>query len=273
MRYIVLTILLIVANVAAFSAFEQNEAGAKPYALGGAFVALADNAWAVFYNPAGIARLVHNEVSVFYLPQQFGLKELSTTVIAGNYNSNVGTFGFGVRRFGFSLYKEITATIAYASMFLGVYAGANLNYYSLTISNYGNDVAIGMDAGILFPLVKDFDFGISVKNLNMPTIGKRREKLPQIFSTGINYSPVENLVVAADYRKEIGFEGSPRFGVEYKVFEFASLRAGAANNPPTYTAGIGVEYKFIQIDYSFFTHQELGMSHTFSVTLIWGGIK
>lgn len=273
MKYIVLTILLIVINVSGFSAFEQNEAGAKPYALGGAFVALADNGWAIFYNPAGIARLMHNEVSVFYLPQQFGLKELSTTSIAGNYNSIVGTFGFGVRRFGFSLYKEITASIAYASMFLGVYAGVNLNYYSLTISNYGNDAAIGVDAWILFPLVRSLDFGICAKNLNMTTIGRGREKLPQIFSTGVSYSPVENLVVVADYRKEIAFEGSPRFGVEYKVFDFASLRVGAANNPPTYTAGIGVEYKFIQIDYSFFTHQELGISHTFSVTLIWGGVK
>jgi long-subunit fatty acid transport protein len=273
MKYIVLTILVIVINVSGFSAFEQNEAGTKPYALGGAFVALADNAWAIFYNPAGIARLVHPEISIFYMPQQFGLKELSTTSIAGNYNSNVGALGFGVRRFGFSLYKEITASFTYASMFLGVYAGVNLNYHSLTISNYGNDAAIGVDAGFIFPLVRGLDFGICVKNLNMPTIGRGREKLPQIFSTGVSYSPLDNLIVAADYRKEISFEGSPRFGVEYRVFDFASLRIGAANNPPTYTAGIGVAYEFIQFDYSFFTHQELGISHTFSVTLIWGGIK
>lgn len=273
MRYIVLTLLIIVLNVSGFSAFEQNEAGARPYALGGAYVAIADNAWAIFYNPAGFARLSHNEISVFYLPQQFGLKELSTTAIAGNYYSNAGTFGFGVRRFGFNLYNEITASLSYASMFLGVCAGVNLNYYSLTISNYGSDAAIGVDVGIIFPLVRGLDFGICAKNLNMPTIGKGREKLPQIFSTGVSYSPVENLVVGADYRKEIAFEGSQRFGVEYKVFEFASLRVGAANNPPTYTAGIGVEYEFIQIDYSFFKHQELGISHTFSVSFIWGGVK
>jgi hypothetical protein len=55
------------------------------------------------------------------------------------------------------------------------------------------------------------------------------------------------------------------------VFDFASLQIGAADGPTSYTAGIDVEYKFIKLDYSFFTHQEIGITHTFSITFIWGG--
>jgi hypothetical protein len=271
MKYIYLTIFTFVISTSVYGAFEQNEAGARSSALGGAFVGLADNSWAIFYNPAGLARLMHNELSVFYLPQQFGLKELSTTAIAGNINSKIGTVGFGLRSFGFSLYKEITGSLSYANEFGGADLGVSINYYSLTISGYGSDAAVGVDVGILLPLFRNFNFGISAKNLNMPTIGKAKEKLPQIFSTGISYSPVDNFILVTDYRKEISFEGSTRFGVEYKVFDFASLRIGATNGPPSYTAGIGFEYKFIKLDYSFYTHQELGITHTFSITFILGG--
>jgi hypothetical protein len=241
MKYIYLTILTIVISTSVNGAFEQNEAGARASPLGGAFVGLADNSWAIFYNPAGLARLTHNELSVFYLPQQFGLRELSTTAMTCNYNSKIGAVGFGLRSFGFNLYKEITGTLCYANEFAGADLGVSINYYSLTISSYGNDAAVGVDVGLLLPLSRNLNFGLFARNLNMPAIGKAKEKLLQIFYTGISYSPAENFIFVADYRKEISFAGSFRFGVEYKVFDIASLCIGAANGPPSYLAGIGVE--------------------------------
>jgi hypothetical protein len=271
MKYFIQILLLVGINISGFSAFEQNEGGARSMALGGAFVGLANNPWAIYYNPAGISNIVDNEMSIFFLPQQFGLMELSTAMIAGNYKSKVGAFGFGLRKFGFNLYKEISGCLSYSNEVFGINVGINLNYYSLTIAGYGRDAAIGVDVGVLFPLVQNLQIGMSTKNINMPTLGERKEKLPQIFSTGISYSPVENLVVVMDYYKEVTYEGSFRFGTEYKVFDFASLRVGAANQPAVYSLGAGVEYKFIQLDYSFCVHQELGITHAFSITLKWGG--
>jgi hypothetical protein len=271
MKYQIAVTLLIILKTTVFSAFEQNEAGARAYAMGGAFVASADNCWSIFYNPGGLIRMSHNEFSLFYLPRQFGLKELSTSVVAGNIRSNVGSIGFGLRRFGFNLYKEITGCVTYSNEISDVGVGITVNYYSLTISGYGSDAAIGLDVGILFPVLNNLNLGVVVKNINMATIGKAKEPIPQIYSTGLSYSPLENMTITVDYRKEISYEGSVRTGMEYKVFDMAYLRIGAANVPSTYSAGIGFEYEFFKFDYSFYTHQELGITHTFSLTIIWGG--
>jgi hypothetical protein len=125
MKYIYLMIFTFVLSTSVYGAFEQNELGARSSALGGAFFGLADNSWVIFYNPSDLARLAYNELS-FYLPQQFGLKELSTTAITGNCNSKIGIIGLGLRSFGFSLYKEITGSLSYANEFAGADLGVSI---------------------------------------------------------------------------------------------------------------------------------------------------
>ncbi|MBU1299333.1 MAG: hypothetical protein KKF20_06795 [Bacteroidetes bacterium] len=263
-------VVFLSSAVPSFASFEGYETGSRAKSLGNAFVGLADDCWAIYYNPAGLARINQNNFSFFYLPNQFGLSELTTAAIAGSYSTQFGTFGVGVRKFGFELYKELSVTVSYANNVAGIYFGANLNYNHLAIRGYGSDAAIGLDAGVLLPLIKNLYLGVAAKNVNIPTIGKSKEKLPQVFSTGISYTPVNNLILLVDYQKELGFDASPKFGAEYKIFDMLSLRFGVSDNPTSFASGVGIEIAFVHFDYALFTHQELGISHSATITFRWG---
>ncbi len=257
-----------------FAAFESYETGSRAKSFGNAFVGLADDCWAIYYNPAGIVRINQNTFSFFYSPNQFELSELNTAAVAGNFSTQFGTFGVGVRKFGFELYKEISATVSYANSIAGIYFGTNFNYHYLAIRGYGTDAAISLDAGVLLPLfssvISELFLGISAKNINIPSIGKSREKLPQVFCSGISYSPLNNLILLVDYQKEIGFDASPKFGAEYQIFDMLSLRFGVSDNPTSFASGVGIEVAFVRLDYALFTHQELGFSHSATITFRWG---
>ncbi len=271
MRKIIILLFLLHQFVDA--GFEQTNVGSRPNSIGGAFVGLSDDCWSIFYNPAGLSRSMQNQAAVYYSPRPFGLSELSTTAFAANYFTTFGTFAFAAKKYGFDLYKEISGTLSYSNSFLGINIGTNFHIHTLTIKGYGNDYTIGVDVGILFPLAYNLFFGFSTKNINAPTIGKVKEKLPQVFSFGTSYSPINNLFLLIDYEKEIMFDASLKAGFEYWIFEFAALRFGVNEKPSTISGGLGLKYSSLKIDYAFINHQELGLTHSITVGFLWGELK
>lgn len=271
MKVIIIFIFLLQYSVIA--GFEQTNIGSRANAIGGAFVGLSDDCWGIFYNPAGLSRLIHNEAAVYYSPRPFGLSELSTTALAFNYYITYGTFAFAAKKYGFELYKEISGTLSFANSILGINIGTSFHVHTLTIKGYGNDYTIGIDLGIIFPLASNLLFGCSAKNINAPTIGQKKEKLPQLFSFGTSYSPVNNLLLLLDYEKEIMFDGSIKAGIEYRVFDFGALRFGVNEKPSSVSAGLGLKYSSLKIDYAFINHQELGLTHSITIGFLWGERK
>lgn len=249
--------------------FEQIEGGARPRAIGGAFVGLADDVWAIQYNPAGLVRLPSPEFSGFYSPQPFGLVELRLLAFAAAYPASFGTIGVAARRFGFELYRETSLSLSYAREVGGVFGGFNLNYHSVTIERYGSASTLALDVGVIVPIVESLRFGFAARNVNAAAIGQAREKLPQTFTAGFAYSPVVNTNLVFDYQKEPGFAASPRGGIEYLIIPEVALRVGFSDQPSSYTAGFGLRYIFVQFDYGFATHQELGLTHQASITIRW----
>jgi hypothetical protein len=255
----------------AFGGFERAEVGARASAFGGAFCGLSDDCWAIFFNVGGLSQVQRREVSFFYSPQPFGLKELSTSAAAAAYSTNFGVIGISARRYGFNLYREFSGSLAYAKTISDVGIGINVNYHSVAIKNYGAAGTIGIDVGILLHIIDKLRWGISVKNINAPTIGTSKEKLPQTFSSGVAYIPLENLHLFFDYQKELRFEASPRFGFEYWIIDAFALRGGVSDQPVQYSGGMGIRYAMFQVDYAFAMHQELGSTHEASFTIRWGG--
>src|SRR5438093_2273051 len=72
----------LVANPgAAFAVSQQVPYGARAIAMGGAFSSLADDATALFWNPAGLARVGHEEVMFTH-----------ANLFNSGINDNVGAF-------------------------------------------------------------------------------------------------------------------------------------------------------------------------------------
>jgi hypothetical protein len=254
MKWEAVTAMLLLPIAFSRAGFEQTEGGARARAMGNAFVGLADDVWAIQYNPAGLARVSSLEFSGFYSPQPFGLAELRLMALAAAYPTSVGTFGVAARRFGFELYRETSFSIGYAREIGGVFAGLNVNYHSVAIERYGSAETFALDAGVLVPVVESLRFGIAARNVSAAAIGESRERLPQTFTAGLAYSPIENADMAFDYQKEPGFVASPRGGIEYWIIREVVLRLGFSDQPSSYTAGLGLRYMFVQFDYGFATH-------------------
>jgi hypothetical protein len=261
---------ILIFTSTASGGFERTELSARARALGGSYVGLADDVWAIFFNAGGLTQLTRKEVSFLYVPEQFGLKELSCSAGAFAFPTGVGVIGFAGRRYGFDLYREFTGTISYANTLSNVGIGFNLNYHSLSIKNYGSAGTVGIDIGILAPVFDQVRLGVSAKNINAPTIGSSRERLPQIFSTGIAYSAIEDLSIMLDYQKELGFDPSPRAGFEYRMADVVAIRGGVSDEPTEYSGGIGIKLSIFQIDYAYSSHQDLGATHIGSISIRWG---
>jgi hypothetical protein len=254
--------------------FERRDQGARPIGMGGAFVAIADNAWAIIFNPAGLAQLRGDEIAAFYSPQPFGMIELSLASFALAHPTSFGEVGLSVNRFGFDLYREVSGILSYANSYRDVFSfGINLTYNSLAIKNYGSASAIGVDVGILATVTRGLHWGFFAANVNAPSIGQAKERLPQIYASGLSFSPADGLLLGLDVIKDIRYPALLRAGLEYRLVDPVSLRVGVGNNPTKFSSGLGIHFSFVHFDYAMTTHPDLGLSHQFSVAVDLNELK
>ena len=91
---IVITMLMAMSTPCAAATFDPSTAalGARPMGLGGAFVGIADDSNAIFYNPAGLAGLDKWSATSMYTKL---LDTVDYRMLGGTYNTQYGTFGIG----------------------------------------------------------------------------------------------------------------------------------------------------------------------------------
>jgi competence ComEA-like helix-hairpin-helix protein len=248
------------------ASFEDLGIGARQQGMGEAVVGFVNSSDAIFWNPAGLAGTDGFEAST-YFSRPFGLKELahntlSLTAPVGKFNT-----GIGIQSFGYSAYRENSFAVAIAGNYQQkLSVGITLKYLSLSIKNYGSDATVGLDAGLLVNYSPRLAFGFMTKNFNRPRIGSQHQYLPQIFVTGVLLRPYANLNLTFDIYKDIRFPFDPRAGIEYRLFNKFFLRAGTAWEPARYSLGFGLNGPHFQIDYAFYSHPTLNLTHLFSVT-------
>ncbi len=252
----------------AFSAFEPVTQGSTVVALGGTAVARRDDLWGSLVNPAQLPSLTEAAVGFYHAPQPFGLSELARSSVVAAMPTGWGTLGAAASRFGFALYNESVFSLSY-----GVNAtdrlsfGVTVDYDLLVIRNYGRGSTIGVDAGIIVGLGHNFSWGFSALNLNAPAIGESNEKLPQVVMTGLRYRPFQAGAMEIDLQKDVRYSPELHIGAEYTILDVLSLRGGAASELSAYSAGVGIAIGPVQADYAVVSHLDLGLSHTFSVTI------
>lgn len=270
----IIIVLLFVSFRLNYAQFELIDIGAKPISLGGAFTSLANNSNAVYYNPAGISQIPFREVSIFYSPAPFGLKELANGSVNYVEPTKFGTIGLSAKTYGFDLYKEITVTATYSNNYKKkIFYGANINYYNLKIQNYGSASTFGVDIGGLAYLTDFLRWGFAAFNLNRPKIGTQDDKLPQVYRTGVSIQPRKELNFVLDVEKDTRYTTSVKAGVEYSLYDMIDLRAGIGTEPTKFSGGVGLYYSIFEIDYGFYNHQDLGLTHQGTITINFGGKK
>lgn len=266
-------LLLVCVQSRVYSAFEHLAHGSSVIAMGGASVASVNDPWTAFSNPGGLSTIDSRLLSLYYSPQPFGLKELAQGSFSFIEPTPAGTLAASGSRFGFELYREVDLQVSFGGNINDMLAaGASVHYYHLSIERYGSAQTFGVDVGVLAHLTDEIRWGFAAFNVNAPIIGRAREKLPQVFVTGVGYSPIPEVTLAADLEKDIRYQAELHGGVQYSFLDLVAVRVGTTSDPSVLSAGVGIHYSVVQLDYAFANHTELGPTHQFSLTLYLGDL-
>ena len=253
------------------AAGENNGRGVKAIGMANTYVAVADDPWAIQYNPAGLSRISCCQLSGFIVPQQFDLPELRTTALAMALPLNHISLGAAVDRFGFDLYNETTVSVgAGKAISKNMFGGMSLNYHSLAIARYGNTSVVSVDAGVLAEIVPSVMIGGCFKNITNASYVQGDDDLPQCFAVGVGWKAVNDLLVTTELEKDIRYDASLKAGIEKTFLNILALRFGMANNPDKYSAGFSVRYAGIEFGYAGYSHAELGWTHQIEIAIQWG---
>jgi ABC-type multidrug transport system fused ATPase/permease subunit len=120
-------------------AFDEFPIGARPAALSGAFTAVADDTYSLYYNPAGLATLTAPQMTAYYARLLPDLTDQSNTALtflggAGPLPKDGRWGGAGVAYTEFhmdSLYKERELRLGYGRSFLADRLSVGMNLKSL----------------------------------------------------------------------------------------------------------------------------------------------
>ena len=268
MRIIFTLFILFVLNIPNIA---QINPGARQISLANSDVALANDVFALFNNPAGLAQLNWKEVGIYYSPAPFGLTELANGYVAYQQPFSFGSLGIGGMTYGYDLYRESKIILGYSYNYDNIFfIGAAVNYHSYSIQNYGSTGVFYFNLGALVYILDNLRWGFSTSNVNRATVGDQDDQIPVVLSTGFSFDILNNFSLNFALDKDIRYDPAISFGFDYDLIEYLSLRLGGSNNPSRFTGGVGINYSIVNLDYAFFTHPDLGFTHQVGIILSFG---
>lgn len=259
-------------------------AGARSIGLGGAFTAIAEDATATVWNPAGLGSAA--DLSLNFSTQRLSLDRSHNFIAITKSLGNAGSVGLAATNFGVSGYEihnnqeEYGGTADYSTNAYSLSYGIGFGNFNVgltgrmlsdsfgvedveNMSGFGG-VDIGLMGHALHIDVNDaqvptFHYGLVVKNL-AGTVGEGT--IPMIVNVGVAYNLYMGNVVtfSADIENEfVNLDQSAfsmRGGVEYTITNIRStefaLRAGmrASRDVQSLFGGFGVNVAGLQVDYA-----------------------
>ena len=266
-----LSITIIIIYLLSLSAYSQYNPGAKQISLSNSDVALSNDVFSIFNNPAGLSQMNWREVGIYYSPAPFGLTELANGYIAYHEPTEIGSFALGGMTYGFDLFRESRITLGYSYKYDNrFFIGAAVNYQTVSIKNYGSDGAFYFNLGGLAYITNDFRFGFYLHNINRATYGDAEDQIPAVMNAGISYDVINELSLNLSIDKDVKYKASFQFGINYDIIEYISIRTGFSNEPSRFSAGLGINYSYFNFDYAMFRHNDLGFTHQAGIIISFG---
>jgi tetratricopeptide (TPR) repeat protein len=261
-------------------------AGSRADGMAGAFTAVPGDIATVHYNPAGLAYLKKQEMSLLYYPlyesSSFGsaaygqaLLDIGTVAASFSRFAVDGIEGYDVSGaktavFGSEQYK---AALSYAKKIAGGFsAGANLNIFYSSISKF-NYAGVGADIGVLYEPFPFLRAGLMARNIITPVFSMESslETLPRTYTLGLSAAyTAAGFEFIADCDVSAGeTEGFKyRAGIEAGWSGMASLRAGF--NGTDITFGAGLSLFDAGFDYAYVSNQYFGRMDRFTLSYAFG---
>ena len=259
-------------------------AGARSIGLGGAFTAIADDATATVWNPAGLGSAP--DLSLNFSTQQLDLDRSHNFIALTKALGSAGSIGIAITNAGVSGIPQYDSSENYGGEFdysANAYSlsyGIGIGNFSLGLTgrmladNFGLDTVEnqsgfgGVDVGLMGHAlhidvgeeqVPTFHYGLVAKYLGA-AIGD--DTVPMVVNVGLAYNLYMGNVVtfAADLEQEfVNLDQSAtslRLGAEYTIVTYKStalsIRGGAKVSRDTQSlfGGFGVNIGGLQLDYA-----------------------
>ncbi len=267
--------------------------GARALGMGGAFVGVADDATACYWNPAGLAWTAGWEITGMYsagmnIDRSFnyvGFSRNGNALAYGLQWMNAGMSDIPGQRFlgdAVSLYDygDNAFSLSLAKGFDLAAIGVTGKYLRQSVgADWVADDAVNgwaFDAGFGLILTDYARFGLSVANI-AGQLGDVElvNTIPATLRAGVALLPMDGLTVAFDLEKtrdeeDYGFHAGGEYAMAVTDDLGAALRLGV--NQEKFAGGVGLRYDFLTFDYAYVVEPEkfLGENHRFSVSLNFG---
>jgi len=276
--------------------------GARAVGMGEAFVATADDATALYWNPAALLQVKGNQMTYMH---NFWFQNVNYDYIGyvqGLRSSEEEKFGISAIMLhsgeiprtledGSGNYAGTgNAFIAYDLAFTLSYAwkirknfnmGTSLKFIRSAIDDVVG-YALAADLGFLYIPTSKLTIGINAQNAVLPvpikyyrgnTPVSASHSLPMNIKIGGAYEFNENLILGMDVNIPTDNKINFHIGAEYWYGNFA-LRLGYKTDfiqdidvLSGLSAGLGFRWQNYQIDYAFVPYGDLGMTHRVSLSL------
>jgi tetratricopeptide (TPR) repeat protein len=276
----VLAACVISAPIPAHAAGEVP-VGPRAIAMGNTFTAIADDATALFWNPAGLPRIGNQEITAthsdlfgsgvksdyaaFALPMSpavaLGADWYRTGFDDGelNFGDNRIDLGCGVRlRTGLSL--GVT----------GKYLARNTQLDEISVRQGSG---AGFDLGVLYAPIERLRVGASLEDVSDTRLNYTAGNGTSVvyrrgWRVGAACQPFRNALLAADVDDRF------HVGAEYAPISQVALRAGlerdledTGERVPTYGVGVGLRAAIFRFDYALSLHPTLGATSQYGLAM------
>ncbi len=263
--------------------------GARATAMGEAFVATADDASGLYWNPAGTVWILQRQA---HFTHNSWIQGISHNVAALTFPTSYGSFGIGLLLNNIDGFEsrtiaseEPTGTFSSHDFSMSLNysrklnenlsVGANLKYINEKIYiESANGYMIDLGTRFITP-VHGLIVAGAVQNLGFTTkMSTENIRLPQTLRLGAAYNlPFQQLddkvMLAADYVQIFDEQSHINIGAQVRPIAVLALRAGyqTGYDEKDLSAGFGLSLDWLNIDYAYVPFgRNLGDSHRFSVT-------
>lgn len=271
--------------------FLSLDTGARPAALGGAYAAIADDAEALAYNPAGLAAVKRHESSFTHLAQFSGVTSQSMAVALRQ------GLGFSVLTVDHGPAQRTTLSNP-SGTGLGEFGGRD----TAVGAGYGRAVGAGLSLGLGLKYIRSqldsytagaaaADVGVRYRPDALPRLAlaaaaqnmggtvrfqSQSEELPLKLRAGAAWTErwgKASALLAFEAVKPRRGRVEPAAGLEVRPAPALALRLGYLGRNDAgmaLTAGVGAAAGSWRGDYAFVPFGALGNAHRLSVTFAWG---
>jgi len=298
---LILVVSLVLTTTLAGSAYAGSAGGAAAYlkmgvsaralGMGEAFTAIADDASATYYNPAGLGGLNKREFSTMHamlsldrkfdfanyvLPDpkrggtwglswtRFGVSEIPETRVDATGAPILDGAG-NVRIFSYFSDQENAYTLSYGKKFNErVHYGASLKSLKHTLFD-SSASGFGVDLGWRLKCDQKTSLGAALKNfgakLKWNTASGQSDSVPLTAVFGVAHQLKPKILTAVDFEKTGSEDLKLKLGVEGRINEKIALRAGVNNKK--FSVGAGFTSNGWNFDYAFY-NETLGTNQRIS---------